>query len=80
MTIADNQELSLLLAVIERALRDANGAHEPTAKEARAFLDHIGVDWRRAPPRGKLSQASMWPSFHTQKTPVTAGKLSVLQR
>jgi len=26
MTIADNQELSLLLAVIERALRDAKGA------------------------------------------------------
>lgn len=69
MTIADNQELSLLLAVIERALRDAVGAHEPTAKEARAFLDHLGVDWRRAPPRGRLSQAQCGQASLRKKHP-----------
>ena len=83
MDILPNQEFYLLAAVIDRAVRDAHGdatgltgkAKTAAAEDARAFLAHVGLDWRRVHPRRVPERAHAWPDFQAPVSGLAGGKL-----
>lgn len=81
--ILPNQELYLLAAVIDRALHDAHGdatyltgkAKTTAVEDARAFLAHVGLDWRSVHPRRVPDRAHAWPDFQAPDPGLAVGKL-----